>query len=54
MIVLFATSIIRGVLAIGTGFAYMQMLVLAVLVAMVGTVSFAVIVTLVKSLMMGK
>jgi hypothetical protein len=54
LVVMFATSIMRGVLAVGTGFAYMQMLALAVLVAMVGTVGFAVVVTILKGLVFGK
>jgi len=52
LVVMFATCFMRGVMAIGTGFAYMQMFVLAVVVAMIGSVGLAVAVTVVKGLLL--
>lgn len=54
LVVMFATCIMRGVLAVGTGFAYLQMFALAVVFAMVGTVGLAVVITVAKGLMLGK
>jgi hypothetical protein len=53
LVVMFATCLMRGVMAVGTGFAYAQMLVLAVVVAMIGSVGLAVAVTVVKGLLLG-
>lgn len=53
LVVLFATSLMRSVMAIGTGFVYLQMFALAVVVAMVGSVGLAVVITIAKGLLLG-
>jgi len=53
LVVMFATCLMRGVMAVGTGFAYVQMFVLAVVVAMIGSVGLAVAVTVGKGLLLG-
>lgn len=54
LVVMFATCIMRGVLAAGKGFVYLQMLALTVLVAIVGTVGLAALITLLKYVILGK
>lgn len=53
LIVRLATGILRAILAVGTGLVYVQFVGLAFVLAMFGTVTFAVIVAAVKTAMFG-
>jgi len=53
LIVRIATGTLRAILAVGTGLVYVQFVGLAFVLAMFGTVTFAVIVAAVKTAMFG-
>lgn len=53
LIVSFATFVLRGVLAVGTGAVYVQYLALLILVSMVGTVLFSVFLVAAYSILGG-
>ncbi|AIV73588.1 hypothetical protein ACPTFP_28925 [Pseudomonas aeruginosa] len=53
LIVSIATRIIRGIFAVGTGLVYVQFVGLAFVLAMFGTVGFAVLVAAFKTALFG-
>lgn len=53
LIVILALSILRGVMAIGTGLVYVQFFALAFVLAMAGTVTLAVMLAAAKIALLG-
>jgi hypothetical protein len=53
LIVMIATTLLRGVMAIGAGLVYLQFLTLSFVLAMISTVAFAMVLAVAKIALLG-